>query len=128
VAVSREMPDFLCLFYAHDADPGDRAERWKQLPEWNALAVELRAAGILLANNALQPAAEARTLRTRRGQTTVTDGPFATTKETLVGYFLLHCADQDEALRHALRIPAARYGSVEVRPVMEAVDPAAQDL
>lgn len=122
------MPDYLCLFYADDADPVVRAERWKELPEWDALAGELRAAGILLANNALRTAAEARTLRTRGEQTTVTDGPFATTKETLVGYFLLRCADEDEALRHARRVPVARHGAVEIRPVMAAADAAAGDL
>jgi hypothetical protein len=53
----------------------------------------------------------------------VTDGPFAVTKEVLVGYFLLECDDLDEALRHAARFPNARYGSVEVRPVMQSREP-----
>ena len=50
----------------------------------------------------------------------LTDGPFATTKEVLAGYYVLNCADLDEALHHAARMPAARRGSVEVRPIMEA--------
>ena len=55
----------------------------------------------------------------RDGATEVTDGPFATTKELLVGYYLLDCRDLDEALKQAERMPLARYGSVEVRPIAE---------
>ena len=51
--------------------------------------------------------------------TELIDGPFATTKEILAGYYLLECADLDEALRHAEKLPTARYGSIEVRPVMD---------
>jgi hypothetical protein len=58
-------------------------------------------------------------VRVRDGETTVTDGPFAVTKEILGGYYLVDCADLDEALAIAARIPMARYGSVEVRPVVE---------
>ena len=111
------MPEYLCLLYADESDPAEVQERWKDLPAWVELADELRRAGVLIANNALQHATQAKTLRTRRGETAITDGPFATTKETLVGYFLLRCADLDEALAHAQRLPVARYGSVEVRPV-----------
>ena len=60
----------------------------------------------------------ATTVRVRGGETELTDGPFAVTKEVLAGYYLLDCDDLDEALRHAARMPTARYGSVEVRPVM----------
>ena len=55
----------------------------------------------------------------RGGDTEIVDGPFAVTKEFLAGYYLLDCADLDEALRHAQRVPLRRYGSVEVRPLME---------
>jgi hypothetical protein len=111
------MPEFLLLFYA-DGGPDDAAERWKELPEWRELAAQLRDAGTLLANNALRDASAARTVRARDGEVAVTDGPFATTKETLAGYFLLRCADLDAAVACAARIPTARYGAVEVRPVM----------
>jgi len=117
------MPEYLCLFYADNADPEQEAARWKDLPTWNELADELRRAGTLIANNALQNAAQAKTVRSRRGEVAITDGPFATTKETLVGYFLLRCADLEEALAQARRVPVARYGSVEVRPV-RAIDDA----
>src|SRR5215207_4923533 len=56
----------------------------------------------------------------RDGETEITDGPFAITKEVLAGYYILDCADLDEALRQAARVPAARYGTVEVRPIMRA--------
>ena len=111
------MPEYLCLLYADNTDPAVEEERWKDLPAWTELAEELRRAGTLIANNALQNATQARTIRARREELAITDGPFATTKETLVGYFLLRCADLDEALAHAQRLPVARYGSVEVRPV-----------
>jgi hypothetical protein len=55
----------------------------------------------------------------RSEETELTDGPFAVTKEVLAGYYILECRDLDEALKHAARMPTARYGSVEVRPVME---------
>ena len=116
------MPEYLCLLYADNSDPAVEEERWKDLPAWTELADELRRAGTLIANNALENVREAKTVRTGRGEIAVTDGPFATTRETLAGYFLLRCADMDEALAHAQRIPLARYGSVEVRPVRGADD------
>jgi hypothetical protein len=61
----------------------------------------------------------ATTVRVRGGDTELTDGPFAVTKEVLVGYYILDCADLDEALRCAARLPAAEYGSVEVRPMVD---------
>ena len=117
------MPEYLCLLYADESDPALVEERWKDLPAWVELADELRRAGILIANNALQNTTQAKTVRTRLGEIAITDGPFATTKETLVGYFLLRCADLDEALAHAQRLPVARYGSVEVRPIRGVDDP-----
>jgi hypothetical protein len=114
------MPDYMCLLYAPDTDPETEAERWGQMPIWLELTESLREAGILLSNNALHPISVATTVRTREGQVTLTDGPFAATKETLVGYYLLRCRDLDEALRHAARFPTAAYGSVEVRPVRSA--------
>ena len=65
----------------------------------------------------LQPIAAATTVRIRNGETLVTDGPFAETKEQLGGYYVLECDNIDEALTYAAKIPAAEHGSVEVRPV-----------
>jgi hypothetical protein len=116
------MPDYLCLLYAADGDEALRAERWAELPLWNQVTESLREAGVLIANNPLHPVESATTVRIRDQEVEITDGPFATTKEVLAGYYLLRCKDLDEALRHAARFPTARYGSVEVRPVMDAGD------
>ncbi len=68
--------------------------------------------------NALQPTATATTLRVRNGKRLTSDGPFAETKEHLGGYYLVEAANLDEALAMAEKIPGARYGSIEVRPIM----------
>jgi hypothetical protein len=73
---------------------------------------------VLVDSGPLQPPAAAATLRVRGGQPLVTDGPFAELKEQIGGYYVLDCADLDEALRRAATIPAARYGAIEVRPLM----------
>jgi hypothetical protein len=116
------MPDYMCLLYAAESDPETDGERWRQMPIWLELTESLREAGILLSNNALHPVSIATTVRTREGEVALTDGPFAATKETLVGYYLLRCRNLDEALRIAARFPTAAYGSVEVRPVMSEIE------
>ncbi|MEZ4236912.1 MAG: YciI family protein [Myxococcota bacterium] len=80
---------------------------------------ELRAAGVLIAGDPLQPTFTATTVRVRGGQTTTTDGPFAETKEQLGGYYLIDVPSLDEALAWAARIPGAAVGSIEVRPLQE---------
>jgi hypothetical protein len=75
-------------------------------------------AGVLLGGEGLQPTATATTVRVRSGERTLTDGPFAESKEQLAGYYLLDCKDLDEAIGWAARIPGAEAGAVEVRPVM----------
>ena len=75
-------------------------------------------AGVLLGGEGLQPTSTATTVRVRDGETLTTDGPFAETREQLGGYYLLDCKDLDDAIGWASRIPDARGGSVEVRPVM----------
>ena len=113
------MATYMLLLYAGDADEETRAARWAELPEWDALTAELRERAVWIANAALHPVESATTVRIRDGATAVTDGPYAVTKEMLAGYYLIDCADLDEALAVAARIPMARYGSVEVRPVVE---------
>jgi hypothetical protein len=78
---------------------------------------EANASGVLLDNNGLSPVASATTVRVRNGKMLTTDGPFAETHEQLAGYSLLECKDLDEAIGWAARIPTAKYGSIEVRPV-----------
>ncbi len=80
---------------------------------------EIRKSGHYIVSNALQPASTARTLRVQDGKVSVTDGPFAETKEQLGGFFLIEAEDMDEACKVAARFPPARIGIIEVRPVQE---------
>ena len=106
--------------YAPQVGPEEQAERERELPVWFELNESLREAGLLGATGRLHDAESATTVRVRDDETEITDGPFAVTKEILGGYYILKCRDLDEALKEAARIPLARYGSVEVRPIMEA--------
>jgi hypothetical protein len=83
-----------------------------------AFSREVDEAGAMLGGEGLQPTSSATTVRVRDGERTVTDGPFAETKEQLGGFYLLECKDLDEAIEWAAKIPGAQSGSVEVRPVM----------
>jgi hypothetical protein len=113
------MPNYMLLLYATEAGPAEQAEREAEMPVWMELNDSLQEAGLLLATGRLHPTASATTVRLRDAETELTDGPFAVTKEVLAGYYLLECRDLDEALKQAARVPLARYGSVEVRPVMD---------
>ena len=73
--------------------------------------------GVWVSNHGLCPVTDATTVRIRDDQTLITDGPFAETHEQLGGYYLLDCKDLDEAIRWAAKVPAAKYGSIEVRPL-----------
>ena len=86
---------------------------------YGAFGQAAQEAGVLLGGEGLQPTSTATTVRVRDGETLTTDGPFAETREQLGGYYLLDCADLDEANRWAARIPDATGGAVEVRPVMD---------
>jgi hypothetical protein len=112
------MPRYMLLLYADEAEPAEMAERMAEMPAWNELTDSLREAGLLVATGRLAPAGSATTVRVREGAAELTDGPFAVTKEVLAGYYVLECDDLDEALRQAERMPLARYGSVEVRPIV----------
>jgi hypothetical protein len=113
------MPEYMLLLYAPDVDEAGRQERWAEMPLWLEVTESLRKAGVLVANGPLHSVSSATTVRVRDGEAELTDGPFAVTKEVLAGYYVLECADLDEALRHAARLPMAQYGSVEVRPIMD---------
>jgi len=121
------MPRYMLLLYADEPDPKEREERDAELPAWQQFTDSLREAGLFLGADRLHPVGSATTVRMRNGETEVLDGPFAVTKEYLGGYYLLECADLDEALKQAGRVPLARYGSVEVRPVAEIALPEAAD-
>ena len=95
----------------------DDAERDACYRESAELAQRLDAAGQFLAASPLQPTATATSIRLRDGKRVVTDGPFAETREQLGGYYLIEAKDLDEAIKIAARVPGARFGSVEVRPI-----------
>lgn len=84
---------------------------------WYSFNEEAKAAGVWLGNNGLASVNDATTVRVREGQVLTTDGPFAETHEQLGGYYLFECKDLDEVLRWAAKVPVAKYGSVEVRPL-----------
>ena len=87
--------------------------------EYSKVTEEMRGAGAFLAGEGLQPVSTATTVRVPNGERIVTDGPFAETKETLGGFYLLECKDLDEAIDWAAKIPGAKNGCVEVRPVIQ---------
>ena len=91
----------------------------QMLQEYGTATTAMREAGVLLDSGPLQPVSAATTVRVRDGDTEFTDGPFAEIKEMLGGYYVIDCPDLDDALRWAATIPAAKHGSVEVRPLMQ---------
>jgi hypothetical protein len=99
-------------------------EQQQILGEFRRLREQLMSTGQFLDGAQLQPTSTARSVRVRDGKRLVTDGPFAETREQLGGYFLIEANDLDEAISIAARIPAARWGTVEVRPVIEVAVPA----
>lgn len=112
---------YLCMVYYDENKINAMSER-----EWVALNQEciacgegMRSGGHFLGGNALQPVSTATTLRMRDGKAQITDGPFAETKEQLAGFYLLDAKDLDEAIQLASKIPPARLGSIEIRPVRE---------
>jgi hypothetical protein len=105
---------YLCLVYLE-------AEKMRAVPdtECKACGDGFRSRGVLVAAEALQPVETATTVRIRNGKLSVTDGPFAETKEQLAGFYLLEARDLNEAIQAAAKIPPAREGSIEVRPVRQ---------
>jgi hypothetical protein len=116
---------FLCMAYEEERLLNELTPAaWKALREETLAYVEsLRTSGRLIDTRPLQSATAAATVRVRSGAVSVTDGPFAETKEQLGGYFLIEAPDMQEALDIAARWPSARFGVIEVRPVDEALDP-----
>ena len=105
---------YLCLVYLS-------AEKWNACHDsaCAAYAGKLKDSGHLLDGTPLHPVHTATTVRVRNGQATVTDGPFAETKEALAGFYLIEARDLNEAIQIASQIPPAKYGSIEIRPTRE---------
>ncbi len=87
--------------------------------EYGAFTADVESKGLLKGGDPLHPTSTATTVRVRNGNAVSTDGPFAETKEQLGGYYVLECKDLDEAITYAGKIPSARVGSIEIRPIME---------
>jgi hypothetical protein len=114
------MAQYMLLVYEEEVDSAAQAEREMVTPTLLELHRNLREAGLLVGVQRLRSVESATSVRARGGATEIIDGPFAVTKEVLAGYYVLECADLDEALKHAARLPMTRWGTVEVRPVMSA--------
>jgi len=116
---------YLCLVYSQETDLAglSQTEYDKLVADHGALNDALRKSGHFVAANALEPVRTATTLQVRNGKLSATDGPFAETKEQLAGFYLIDARDLDDALQVAAKIPAIRFGTVEVRPVMDLQQP-----
>jgi hypothetical protein len=112
---------YLCLIYEDEKgfEKMSKEEADAIINEYFAFTEDIKGNGTMLAGEALQPTATATTVRVRNGKTQTTDGPFAETKEQLGGFYMINAKDLNEAIQVAARIPGARYGGVEVRPIME---------
>lgn len=111
---------YLCLIRADTwMEKMPEVEAQKHFEEYREFTEDLRKSGHFVAANRLQPPQTATTVRVRNGKLSTTDGPYAETKEQLGGYYVIETRDLNEAIQVASRIPGARYGCVEVRPVAE---------
>ena len=112
---------YLCLLIGEpdiEAPVPGTPEFAQMLSDFESATRTMAADGVLVDSGPLQPPSAAATLRVRDGRPLVTDGPFAELKEQIGGYYVLDCADLDEALRWAATIPAARFGAIEIRPLL----------
>jgi hypothetical protein len=108
---------YMLLIYQNEALRPGEAELGKVMQEYLAFTQDIVKAGKFKAGDPLESSTTATTVRVREGKTLTTDGPFAETREQLGGYYLVEAKDLDEATAIAARIPGARFGSIEVRPV-----------
>lgn len=112
---------YMLLIYEDEAAAAQATQEEQEIAyvDYANYTEEVKNRGILLAGDALMPTHTATTVRVRDGKILTTDGPFAETKEQLGGFYMLNCKDLDEATELAAKIPGARRGSVEIRPVAE---------
>jgi len=112
---------YLCLIYTSEAEDAKRTpeEQEANMNEYYAFTNAVNEAGVMAGGEALQPTNTATTVRVRNGKITTIDGPFAETKEQLGGYYMLNCENLDQAIEWAAKIPGAKDGSIEIRPIWE---------
>ncbi len=112
---------YLCLLVGEPDTEGPvpgTPEFTQMLADYQSATKAMADAGVLVDSGALQAPAAATTIRVRSGETLMTDGPFAEIKEQIGGYYVLDCADAADAMRWSATIPAARFGAIEIRPLM----------
>jgi hypothetical protein len=116
---------YMCLIYINEPEQERfTPENWQQLmDEHNAFIKDVKDRGMMVGGEALHPTKMASTMRVRSGKKMITDGPFAETKEQLGGYYIIDCKDMAEALEIAAKIPDAKAGSIEVRPIVDFSQP-----
>src|SRR5438093_749927 len=116
-----EAMKYLCLVYQEEKQeanvPREQIEQAKK--DYGAFAEDIKKSGHLLGSNGLKHTDAATTVRVRNGKVSATDGPYVETKEQLGGYYLINAKDLSDAVQVASRIPGAKHGTVEVRPIME---------
>jgi hypothetical protein len=119
---------YLLLIYGDEKAWDDAAPEavGEMMQEYAAFTEWLRGSGAFVAGEALEPTNQATTIRIRDGETITSDGPFAETKEQLGGFYLIEAANLDDAIATASRIPGARIGSIEIRPIVDFPDGAQQ--
>jgi len=112
---------YLCLIYSEENrwETMSKPEHEKVMMEYFEYTDSIQKSGHYIGGNPLQSTRTATTLRSRNGNLSTTDGPFAETKEQLGGYYLIEARDLNEAIQVGSRIPGAKYGSIEVRPIQE---------
>jgi hypothetical protein len=112
---------YLCLIYDNEKEwakfPKDVQDKY--MGEYMAFGDSIKKGGQYVGANQLQPTSTATTVRSRNGKVSTTDGPYAETKEQLGGYYLIEAKDLNDAIKVAARIPSAKSGSIEVRPIVE---------
>jgi hypothetical protein len=115
------MPKYMLLIYDDpSASPAQESpEAQQEFAEYGSFTQDIQSKGLFVAGDPLEPTDTATTVRVSNGETVLSDGPFADTKEWLAGYYVLDCPDLDTATQQAARIPAARHGAIEVRPIMQ---------
>lgn len=111
---------YLCMICAETVmEQMAEAEAARQYSEYAVFTDNIKANGHFISANRLKPSDTATTIRVRNGQITLTDGPFAETKEQFGGYYVIEARDLNEAIQVAAKIPGARYGCVELRPIAD---------
>lgn len=120
------MRYLLMIYTPEPTTEPSQEEAAAEMAAYGAFSQEVNDRGVMRGGEALQPTSSATTVRVRDGDTIVQDGPYAETKEALGGYYLLECRDLDEAIELAAKIPGAKHGAIEVRPIWELPDDYAQ--